>query len=91
MTIAKKDILLPPGVQAVGLTEEQVARLWGISPAQFAELRRHKPDLVPKARRIGGRKVYSYNESVEKFHQLPWWDDDESGVDADTDDEWGVN
>jgi hypothetical protein len=90
MTIAKSNICLPSGVQAVGLTEVQVAGLWRISPSQFAELRRHNPDLVPKARRIGGRKVYSYAESVDKFHQLPFWDD-ESGVAADTDDEWGVN
>ena len=89
MTIAKKDICLPDGVQTVGLTEDQVARLWGISPSQFAELKRKNPELLPRARRAGSRKVYSRIESEETFHKLPFWDEDEGA--ADPDDEWGVN
>ena len=89
MTIAKKDICLPDGVQAVGLTENQVACLWGISPSQFAELKRKNPELLPRARRAGSRKVYSRIESEETFHKLPFWDEDEGA--ADLDDEWSVN
>jgi predicted DNA-binding transcriptional regulator AlpA len=88
MTIAKKDILLPTGVQAVGLSEDQVAHLWGISPSQFAELKRNNPELLPRPRRLGNRKVYSWIESVETFHNLPFWDDDGA---AGLDNEWGVD
>ena len=88
MTRSKSDIHLPQGVQAIGLTEEQVARSWGISPTQFAELRRKNPELFPRARRAGNRKLYSRIETEEKFHQLPLWEDDE--IDADTD-EWSVD
>ena len=89
MTIAKKDISLPDGVQAVGLTENQVACLWGISPSQFAELKRKNPELLPRARRAGSRKVYSRIESEETFHKLPYWNEDEGA--AASDDEWDVN
>ncbi len=88
MTIAKKNIFLPTGVQTVGLSEDQVACLWGISPSQFADLKRKNPELLPRARRIGSRKVYSRMESEEIFHKLPFWDDEK---DAGTDDEWGVD
>jgi hypothetical protein len=88
MTIAKKDIALPTGVQTVGLSEDQVACLWGISPSQFAELKRKTPELLPRARRIGSRKVYSRIESEETFHKLPFWDDEKEGG---ADDEWGVD
>ena len=89
MTRSKKNIQLPQGVQAIGLTEEQFARSWGLSPSQIAELRRVNPDLLPRARRAGKRKLYSRIEAEEKFHQLPFWDEAES--DGGAEDEWSVN
>ena len=89
MTRSKKEIQLPQGTQAIGLSEEQFARSWGISPSQIRELRRLNPDLLPRARRAGTRKLYSRTEAEEKFHQLPFWDEDES--DGGAEDEWSVN
>ncbi|WP_243369190.1 hypothetical protein [Microvirga solisilvae] len=86
MSKSKKDIQLPHGVQAIGLSEEQVARNWGISPNLFAKLRRESPHLFPKPRRLNNRKVYSRIEAEEKFHQLPMWEDDDSNAD-----EWSVD
>jgi hypothetical protein len=82
MTIKKKEIALPPGVITLGLTEQELARNWGVSPTQLAEL---DPKYKPQPRRIGGRKVYSRIEAEVKFHELPFWDES-----AHSDDEWSV-
>lgn len=80
MTTRKQDIILPPGVATVGLSEQELARVWGISPTQLADL---DPKLKPLARRVGGRKLYSYIEAMQRFHELPLW----NTADA-NDDEW---
>jgi hypothetical protein len=76
MTRKKIEILLPEGVLAIGLSEEQVAKSWGVSPDQFRSLRAEHPEVVPKARRLGNRKVYSRIEIEDAFHRLPHWDED---------------
>jgi hypothetical protein len=85
VTTRKKDIQLPHGVRAIGLSPQQAAIFWGISPNHFAQIEREQKDLLPKARRLGNRKLYSEIELEQKFHELPFWDD--SG----NDDEWAVN
>jgi hypothetical protein len=83
MTISKKDIQLSPGVRTIGLSEYEAAKVWGISPTQFAKI---DGALKPRARRLGDRKVYSRIELEAKFHELPFWDDDVCPGD-----EWSVN
>jgi hypothetical protein len=86
MTIRKKEVVLPIGVQAIGLSEQQAAAYWGITPSLFARLEREQNHCFPRPRKAGDRKLYSRIELEEKFHQLPYWDDD-----GDCNDDWGVN
>lgn len=74
MTQKKSDIHLPEGVAQLGLTEAEVAKMWGVSPNQFARLPAH---LKPVARRLGQRKLFSRIESEQMFHQQPEWVEDE--------------
>jgi hypothetical protein len=82
MTKRKSDIQLPNGMKAIGVSQEQAAISWGISPSQFAGLER---DMIPRPRRAGNRKVYSVAELEQKFLELPFWDED-----AVSDDDWQV-
>jgi len=84
MTIRKKDIQLPPGVQTIGLSEYEAAKVWGVSPTQFAKI---DDSIKPRARRLGERKLYSRVELEAKFHELPFWDEDQSGGEH----AWSVN
>jgi hypothetical protein len=76
MTTSKSEIGLPPGVQAMGLSEEEAARFYGVSPSTFATLDRA---LKPRARRVGNCKRYSRAEAEEAFHRLPFWEPDHDG------------
>jgi hypothetical protein len=86
MTRRKKEVELPQGACAIGLTQEQAAGVWGISPTLFARLEKENSDLIPPARRVGNRKLYSRVELEQKFHALPYWDEPEND-----DDEWRVS
>jgi hypothetical protein len=87
MTSKKRDIQLPQGVKAIGLSPQQAASVWGISPNHFTQIEREQQHLLPRARRVGNRKLYSESELKQKFHELPFWDDE----DRDNGDEWGVD
>jgi hypothetical protein len=82
LTIKKNNIVLPPGIATVGISETELARVWGISPTQLSEL---DQSYKPRARRVGKRKLYSYVEAQAKFHELPFWDEQDSN------DEWRVS
>jgi hypothetical protein len=86
VTTKKKDIQLPQGVRAIGLSPQQAAIFWGISPNHFTQIERERSNLLPKARRLGNRKLYSESELEQKFHELPFWDED-----GDDSDEWAVD
>jgi hypothetical protein len=82
----KNSIQLPEGIQVIGLSQEQAARCWGVSPNHFTTLEK-MTGLVPRARRAGDRKLYSWIELQEGFHKLPFWNDEGD----DPEDEWRVN
>lgn len=86
MTKKKTEVVLPQGVSAIGLSEEQVATSWGVSLGTFQEIKTDHPDIVPRARRLRNLKRYSRIESEDAFHKLPYWD--ETGPKPDN--EWSI-
>jgi hypothetical protein len=72
MTAKKKEIILPEGVHTMGLSEQEAAKVYGLSPSAFSAL---DPRFKPRARRAGDRKLFSRIETEEMFHRLPFWDE----------------
>lgn len=89
MTTRKKDISLPPGVQAMGLSEIEAARFYGLSPTAFAALdSRYKP----RPRRAGDRKIFVRTELESSIMELPYWDEGSGpGKGQNGGDEWSVD
>jgi len=73
--------ILPRSLPPIGLSREVAAAFIGVSPSKFDEL--VKDGMMPKPKRIDGRRVWS-RASIEKaFNRLPGDEDDEE-------DEWAA-